>query len=168
MGLCRWPARLATQAAPRSSLRALSDTCPSVTPTPVPTPSSRELGGFVLQDRQSPASVGCCLISVFCSGETFLVTTSLLMDSPPHRLFITPFLLHLLDKLSPRTTNTTELNLSCKVSKPYYTRFHSSPTPQTSKPLSTVLRNELVRAQRLEESSSQPLTPALPSRKQIY
>lgn len=47
------------------------------------------------------------------------------MDSPLCCPFTIPFLLNLLDKVWHNTTNITELNLSCKVSKPYYTQFYS-------------------------------------------
>lgn len=77
--------------------QAVSDTCHSVTPTPFLTPSSHYLEGYVLQTRSLSDFVSCCLISVFCSSEIFLITT-LLMDIPLCCPFITPFPLYLLDE----------------------------------------------------------------------
>lgn len=79
--------------------QALSDTCHSVTPTPFLTPSSHYLEGYVLQTRSLSDFVSCCLISVFCSSEIFLITMVLLMDIPPCCPFITPFLLYPLDEI---------------------------------------------------------------------
>lgn len=79
--------------------QAVSDTCHSVTPAPFLTPSSHYLEGYVLQERSLSDSVSCCLISVLCSREIFLITMTLLMAVPLCCPFITPLLLYLLDEI---------------------------------------------------------------------